>query len=88
MLEVANFEHARFGMLSQCYYGQLVKRVLLTFSQADACTRSPTVQKSTRWIPLNTASATASYDFRALSAFRGGIEKDTVAEYSGGLVPF
>ena len=30
----------------------------------------------------------ASYDFRALSASRGGIEKDVVAEYSGGFVPF
>ena len=30
----------------------------------------------------------SSHDFRALSASRGGIEKDTVAEYSGGFVPF
>src|SRR3954469_11913263 len=29
----------------------------------------------------------ASY-FRATSSFRGGTENDTVAEYSGGFVPF
>jgi len=28
------------------------------------------------------------YAFRPLSASRGGIEKDTVDEHSGGVVPF